>query len=64
MNVGQEGDTRKYLKLRHSDHYQLKPAVQAEKKEPKRLPKCKCCKQPIVGLNLNGYDLRCFTEPL
>ena len=62
--IGEEGDTRKYKRLRRSDYYVVKPAVEAARREPKRFPKCKTCGLPITGQNYNGYDLRCKDEPL
>jgi hypothetical protein len=64
LSVGQEGDTRQYRRLKRSDYYVAKAAVEASKRDPKRFPKCKNCKEEITGLNFNGYCLRCHDEPL
>ena len=62
--IGQEGDTRKFRRLRSSDYYEAKAAVQAAKREPRSFPLCKNCRQPITGQNFDGYCLRCKDEPL
>jgi Zn finger protein HypA/HybF involved in hydrogenase expression len=62
--VGQEWDTRKYRHLRNTDFYELKVAVQAEKRQPTNFAKCKGCGQPITGQDFDGYCLRCHDEPL
>jgi hypothetical protein len=62
--IGEEGDARKFRHLRSTDYYEAKAAVQAMKHEPRSLPLCKGCGQPITGQNFNGYCLRCKDEPL
>jgi hypothetical protein len=62
--IGQEGDTRKFKRLRSTDYYEAKAAVQAEKRQPHSLPLCKNCGQSLTGQNFNGYCLLCKDEPL
>ena len=62
MIVGQEGDTRKFRRLRSTDFYEAKNAVQAEKHEPHSFPRCKICGESITGKNWDGYCMRCFRQ--
>jgi ribosomal protein L34E len=62
MKIGQEGDTRKYRKLKKDDYYDTKTAVEADKRRKPYIQNCKTCGQPITGLNTNGYCLRCALE--
>jgi hypothetical protein len=63
-SIGQEGDSRKFKRLRSSDYYALKAGVDALKRDPKQFVSCKICGQAIVGQNFGGYCLRCKDEPL
>lgn len=62
--IGQEGDTRPYRRLRRSDYYEAKSAVEAEKRE--EWPRCSVCGQEIRGANFGTeeepIDLRCWSE--
>jgi len=49
MSIGQEGDTRQYRRLRKSDYYESKAAVEGLKLDPKYIPRCSACKQEITG---------------
>jgi hypothetical protein len=60
--IGQEGDTRKFRRLRSNDYYDAKAAVQGMKLDPKQFPKCKTCRQEITSHNYNGYCMRCFRQ--
>jgi len=62
MSVGQEGDTRKFKPLRSTDFYNLKAAVEAEKRQPHSFPKCQTCGQAITGKNFDGYCFKCNNE--
>jgi hypothetical protein len=63
-SIGQEGDTRKFKRLRSSDFYEAKAAVAGLKNDPKRFAVCKTCGQKIMGQNYDGYCLLCKDEPL
>ena len=62
--MGLDGDTRKFKRLRGDDYYSAKAAFDSLKRDPSKYPKCKVCGDRITGINWNGYDLRCFDEPL
>jgi len=64
MRIGQEGDTRKYRRLRKTDYYEAKAAVDADKVT--KFPPCKVCGRPLGGTrkNFNGFCLECYTEDL
>lgn len=59
--IGQEGDTRKYRRLRKSDYYEAKAAVEAE---VVGYAHCITCGRELgrVRKNWNGYCLECSTE--
>ena len=59
MRIGEEGDTRKYRRLRKSDYYVAKSGVEAE--QVTKYPKCANCGRVITGTNFNGYCLYCYT---
>ena len=60
MSSGQEGDSRKFRRLKRTDYYEAK--VAAEQKEVTRWVKCATCGQDITGQNYNGYCFRCYNE--
>jgi len=62
VSVGQEGDDRKYKRLRKSDYYEAKAA--AEQPVVGDVP-CKNCGRPLgtVRKNWSGYCFECFNEP-
>lgn len=62
MDVGQEGDTRKFRRLRSSDYYNAKAAVQGMRFDPKRFVRCRICGESITGQNYDGYCTRCFRQ--
>jgi len=63
MRIGQEGDDRKYRKLRKTDHYMAKAAVDAT---VTKWQYCKVCNRQLgkVRKNWNGFCLECYTEDL
>jgi hypothetical protein len=62
VSMGQEGDTRKFRRLRSSDYYSAKAAVQGMRNDPKHFVKCKTCGQAITSQNYDGYCIRCFRQ--
>jgi hypothetical protein len=62
MKIGQEGDDRKYRRLRKSDYYEAKAAVEAEVHKQEY---CKVCGRPLEPerKNWGGYCFECFNEP-
>lgn len=60
MSGGQEGDTRRFRKLKSTDYYEAKAAV--EQKLVTRWPKCATCGQDITGQNYGGYCFHCHNE--
>jgi translation initiation factor 2 beta subunit (eIF-2beta)/eIF-5 len=60
--IGQEGDTRRFRRLRSSDYYDAKAAVQGMRNDPKHFVKCKICGQAITNQNYGGYCMRCFRQ--
>ena len=62
MRVGQEGDDRKYRRLRKQDFYNAKAAVEAEVVGD--VP-CKVCGRMlgVARKNWGGYCFECFNEP-
>jgi len=62
LKIGQEGDKRKFRRLKKSDYYEAKAAAEAE--EVTRWVKCKCCGDDITGKDFGGYCFRCSNEPL
>lgn len=63
MRIGQEGDTRKFRRLKKTDYYEAKAAVDAG--EVTRWPTCECCGSSIIGQVYDGkYCFRCKNEPL
>ena len=63
MKIGQEGDSRKYRRLRNTDYYEAKAAAEAE---IIKYAKCRVCGRELgrVRKNFNGYCLECYTEDL
>jgi len=61
---GQEGDTRKFRRLRHDDYYESKTAVEAEKRQPRKFKRCKTCGDILdcSRTECNGYCHRCYFE--
>jgi hypothetical protein len=64
MNIGEEGDTRKFRRLRHTDYYDAKSAVEADKRRKPVIKPCVLCGELVTGLSTNGYCLRCTLETL
>ena len=62
MSVGQEGDDRKYRRLKKSDYYEAKAAAEAQVAEVQH---CLVCGREIgeTRKNWNGYCFECFNEP-
>jgi len=63
MSIGQEGDTRKYRRLKSTDYYEAKAAVEAD---VVKYSYCRVCGRELgrVRKNFNGYCLECYTEDL
>lgn len=66
-HIGQEGDTRKYRRLKKTDYYEAKSAIEAEKRQSKDWPVCRTCGQKILGATFGSppdelYCLRCWAE--
>ena len=57
LNIGQEGDTRQFKRLRKSDYYAAKAAFDA--KQVTKWAKCQTCGQELRTLNWDGYCMRC-----
>ena len=65
MNVGQDGDTRRFRPLRKRDYYEAKAAADAD--VVTRWPKCHTCGQDITGAVYGRppdevYCFRCWNE--
>lgn len=64
MNVGLDGDTRKFRHAKKTDY--SAPVQAANEQKPERTRYCVACGIPLEPLTKewNGYCLRCFNEPL
>jgi hypothetical protein len=60
-SIGQEGDDRKYRKLRKSDYYESKAAFEAD---VAKVQYCKTCGREIgeSRMNRGGYCFLCQNE--
>jgi len=63
MRIGQEGDTRKYRRLRKSDYYEAKAAADAE---VHKWVYCRICGRRLGAerRNWNGLCIDCHNEDL
>ena len=59
--IGQEGDTRKYRKLKKSDYYEAKAAAEATVVQ---YAHCRTCKRELgrIRKNWNGFCFECSNE--
>jgi hypothetical protein len=71
MSIGQEGDTRRYRKLRKDDYYATKSAFetpnQHTSRSPTEWPRCSVCGQECRGVTFGVPPddvtcLRCHNE--
>lgn len=61
MRIGQEGDDRKFRRLKKTDYYEAKAAAEAD---VAKVQHCKTCGREIgeTRKNWNGYCLQCSQE--
>ena len=69
MNIGQEGDQRKYRRPRRGDYYEAKSALESQHNDRRRWLRCKGCGKRIdtnvehnFGTEEEPYGLRCWNE--